>query len=175
MPTLRRFLVPFASLVVAASLGACDPGTTDHDAGTGSGDATITGEASLEVGTGEGVFSSFEDGATLELVSGCQGLQHVWIALRSWGLDPRGTIIDLAFVRDRDSMVVSQSFRVRVSMSPVAGTDHADVAGLTLVVPEADAALMEDLTLRAVVTDMRGVEVMSERPVRITWGEGGCL
>lgn len=174
MHHLRSLFAVATALLVALSLSACDPGGGTDDAGTGD-DATITGDPRLEVGTGEGIFSSFADGATLELVSGCQGLQHVWIALRSWGLDPRGTIIDLSFIRDSDGVVVSQTFRVRVSMSPVAGTDHADVAGLTLVVPDADMALMEALTLRAIVTDMRGVEVMSERPVRVTWGEGGCL
>ncbi|HJL20140.1 MAG TPA: hypothetical protein RMH99_31025 [Sandaracinaceae bacterium LLY-WYZ-13_1] len=162
--------LPFALL---ALLGlACDPVDPAPDGGTGGPDANV--DPSLELGTGEGFFQPFEDGDTLDLVSGCQGSQHVWIALRAEGIDPRGPIIDLELVRDSDGTVVSQAFTVRVSFDAVAGTPHADVYGLTLVVPEPDQAIGEDLTVRATVTDMNEVTVMDERPIRIDWGEGGC-
>ena len=132
-------------------------------------------EAMLEVGGGEGLFAPVMDGDTMSLVSGCQGSQHVWVALRAWGIERRGTIIDLELVRDRDELVVSQTFRVRISFQPVDGEDYMDLAGLTLIVEDPDLALEEDLTLRATVTDTNGVEVVDERSVHIAWDpEGGC-
>jgi hypothetical protein len=165
------FRASFLPLACFLLLAACDPGPTDPDGGLPL-DADV--DPALELGTGEGLFSSFEDGETLDLVSGCQGSQHVWVALRAWGIEPRGPIIQLSLVRDSDGAVVSQAFQVRVSLDPVPGTTYAEVYGLTLVVPEPDGALDEDLTLRATVTDMNEVTVMDERPVRIAWGEGGC-
>lgn len=76
------------------------------------GDADVRVEPRLALGTGEGRFNTFEDGQTLDLVSGCQGAQHVWVALRAWGIDRRGPIIDVELIRDSDGERVSQVFRV---------------------------------------------------------------
>lgn len=152
-------------LLAFALLAACDP----VDVGP---DANIA--PSLEVGTGDVAFTSFEDGDTLELVRGAQGAQHVWVALRASGIDPRGTILNLALTRDRDGAVVSQTFHVRVSLTPVEGERYAEVTGLTLVVPDPAQALLEDLTLRATVTEQEsagGRMATRERRVRVAWGE----
>jgi hypothetical protein len=153
---LRR-LTPWLLL---ACLG-CDP-------------APPPGEPQLEVGTGQDSFNSFVDGDTLALVSGCQGSQHVWTALRAWGIDPRGTILDLSVTRDRDEMIVSQTFVVRVSMTEVAGTDYAEVFGLTLALPEPDQVLNEALTVHATVTATDGTSLSSDRSIFVAWGTGGC-
>ncbi len=152
-------------------LTACGPAHADPDASV---DGSTT-EPRVEIGNGADTFVAFDDGDTLGLIHGCQGAQHIWIALRAWGLDPRGTILDLALTRDRDGLRVSQTFTVRVSLQPVAGTDYAEVTGLTLVVPEPDLAIGEDLTLSATVTAMDGRSATSERHIRTDWGEGGCL
>jgi len=142
----------------------------------GCGPGPVPGDPTLELGIGEGRFASFEDNQTLDLVRGCQGAQHVWTALRATGLDPRGTIIDLSMRRAADDVVVSQAFVVRVSLDPVGGEDGvAEVYGLQLVVPEPDQAIGQDLFMRATVTDRAGVEVFDERPMRVDWGDGGCL
>jgi hypothetical protein len=151
-------------LGLALALGGCDDGDPPPD------DA---GAPRLVVGVGEGAFQSFEDGDTLDLVSGCQGLQHVWVALRTAGIAPRGVIVDLSLTRDRDGEVVSQPFLVRVTFD--VGPDGMDEqVGLTLVVPDPEAAIGEDLTLRATVTDQDDVTLTAERPIRIAWGAGGC-
>ncbi|HBQ11301.1 MAG TPA: hypothetical protein DEF51_09040 [Myxococcales bacterium] len=137
------------------------------------GDADVRVEPRLALGTGEGRFNTFEDGQTLDLVSGCQGAQHVWVALRAWGIDRRGPIIDVELIRDSDGERVSQVFRVRVSFDDV-GQEYVDVFGLTLVVPEPDTSIGEDLTLRATVTDRNETVISDERPIRIEWGPGGC-
>jgi hypothetical protein len=152
------------TLICCALLGAC--GTP------GSPDAGVdAGEPRLEIGTGEGTFSSFEEGATLELFCGTQGAQHVWIALRAQGIDPRGTILDLSLFQDADpSAPVSQTFVNRVSLQPVPGEIYSEVYGLTVVVPEPDRAIGEDLTLRVRVTSMdESVVLTGERDVRVDW------
>lgn len=166
-----------SALMLFLLLGACDPkppgadgSTPEDDGGVGSTDARMA------VGTGRDGWEPFEDGQTLELVAGCQGAQHVWTSVRAWGIDPRGTILDLSLTRDSDGMVMSQTFHVRVSLQPVAGTDYAEVAGLTLIVPEPDIAIGEALTMRASVTTNDGsITLTDERPIRIEWGPSACL
>jgi hypothetical protein len=152
-------------LLAALLLSACDPIDVGPDAYV---------PPALEVGSGDVAFVEFEDGDTLDLVRGVQGLQHVWIALRVWGIEPRGTILNLALVRDRDETVVSQAFYVRVSLTPVEGELYSEVTGLTLVVPVPEEALEEELTLRASVTEAgEGGEVLTiERPIHVAWGPG---
>ncbi|MBX3268864.1 MAG: hypothetical protein KF729_01300 [Sandaracinaceae bacterium] len=132
-------------------------------------------EPQMALGVGEATFAEFADGDTLGLVSGCQGLQHVWTAVRAQGLDPRGTLVDLSLRRVEDGELVSQVFRVRISMQPVDGMPGVhELYGLTVIVPEPEEAIGRDLTLRATITDRAGVELTDERPVRIDWAAGGC-
>ncbi|MCZ7683954.1 MAG: hypothetical protein M5U28_36375 [Sandaracinaceae bacterium] len=165
-----------SALVLFALVTMCDPMPGDPDGSTSEPDAwTPSGDPSVELGTGRDSFEAFEDGDTLQLVAGCQGAQHIWTSVRAWGLDPRGTILDVSVTRDSDEMLVSQTFRVRVSLEPVAGTDYAQVSGLTVVVPEPDLAIGEALTMRLSVTDMEGRTATDERPIMLEWGESACL
>lgn len=166
----------FLLIVLAFALLGCDPAPPGDDAGPIETDAYVPMPMPvLEVGTGEGMFRSIAPGDTLALVSGCQGSQHVWVGARAWGIDRRGTILDLSLTRDRDGEVVSQAFHVRISLQAVPNEPYAEVTGLTLIVPEPTEALEEDLTLRITVTDANDVELSDERAVRIAWDEtGGC-
>ncbi len=137
-------------------------------------DGDIPSDAAISVGTGEGVFTAFEDNETLELVAGCQGAQHVWVSLRSWGLETRGTIIELELLRTRDSTVVSDPFVVRVSFLRVENEAYAEIIGMTLVVQEPDEALGEDLIISARVRDVQGRQVTLERPIQLEWGPPAC-
>ena len=128
-----------ALLILALGLAQCGP-NPDGDGGVRI-DANV--EPGLEIGQGFEIFVPVEPGATVDLVAGCQGSQHVWTALRAQGIDRRGTIVDLALIRDRDEEVVSQSFRVRVSMMEVPGETYVELTGLTLIVPTPDETLEE--------------------------------
>lgn len=152
------------SFIALSLLAACGPSHGDLDAGP----------PALELGTGEASFAPLEDGETLDLVRGCQGSQHVWVALRARGIERRGPVVDLSLTRDSDDWTVSQTFTVRVTFDESSEAPYVERHGLTLVVPEPDLALGEDLTLHATVTDRNGVTISDERPVRIEWGEGGC-
>jgi hypothetical protein len=155
-------------------LSGCDPAQPGGDAALP--DGSVSGEPRLEVGTGEQQFEPFEDGDTVPLILGSQGAQHVAVSVRVFGLDPRGTILDLRLTRDRDGMTVSQTFMVRVSLEPVAGSPGlAEAWGLTLVVPEPDQAIGEALTLRVRVTermDAGGRVLEVERHLFTDWASG---
>lgn len=157
-------------LLALLLLLGCDPGNPPVE------DASVPVlDPMLELGVGEGRFATFEDGQTLDLVSGCQGLQHVWIAMRGQGIDPRGTLVDLSLRRASDDVMVSQVFRVRISMQPVDGMPGVyELYGLTMIVPTPDDAIGQDLVVSATVTDRADVVLMDERPIRIDWGAGGC-
>lgn len=163
------------ALFLSFLLFGCDGVAPSPDAGPPEIDAGRFDPA-LEVGIGERSFASFEEGDTLLLVCGGQGLQHVWIALRAWGIDPRGTIHDLSLRRDIDGEVVSQTFHVRVSMQPVEGQPYFELYGLTLVVPEPDRAIGEDLTLRVTTEPTDGSLLEVERDIDVQWETPeGCI
>ena len=145
--------------------GAC--GTSD--AGSGPGGDGGAASATVELGTGQDDFVPFEDGETLALHRGTQGLQHVFVSLRTRGLEPRGVLIDLGLTRDRDGARVSVPFEVRLSVSPVDGEDYAKLAGLIVVVEFPEEALDEELTLEARLTDGRDRVATASRPVQVDW------
>jgi len=156
---------PLFALLVLLS---CDPILPPGDGGP-------PVEPSLTLGTGEGRYRNFEDGEVLDIVSGCQGSQHIWIALRAEGLDARGTIIDVSIRRASDDVVVSQTFRLRLSLQPVPGNlGLHEVYGLTLIIPEPEEAIGEELIVSAIVTDRGGTEVTDERTIGAAMGAGGC-
>ncbi len=160
-------------LLALLLLLSCDPVGPDDGGTSDDGGPSVT--PSLSIGNGEGMFRDFADGETLDIVSGCQGSQHIWIALQAQGLDPRGTIIDVSIRRASDDVVVSQTFRLRLSFQPVAGREGLfQVYGLTIVIPEPDEAVGQDLIVSATVTDRDGVEVTDERPIRADVSGAGC-
>lgn len=166
---MRHSLLALLFMALTAALG-CDPGTADPDGGMV--DANV--EPRLTLGAGEGRFSEFADNDTLPLVSGCQGSQHVWVALRAEGIERTGTIIELELIRTRDMTPVSQTFRVRISFRDV-GASFVELTGLTLIVEDPDEALGEELLMRATITDRNDVELTDERPIRIEFDpDGGC-
>ncbi|HEY8426921.1 MAG TPA: hypothetical protein VIL20_01045 [Sandaracinaceae bacterium] len=189
-----RTLWPLVALATPWIGGACAPppdGSGDATAGDAAPrDAAVecdparwdpaswvpSGEPRVELGTGRDRFESFEDGATLGLVSGCQGAQHIWTSVRARGLDPQSPLLEVAVRRDSDGLLMSQVFRVRVSLEPVACTDYAEVVGLTVVIPEPDLAIGEDLTMRVAITDREERTASVVRPIRTEWAtEGHCF
>lgn len=160
---------PAAGVLLLGVLLAAACGTSGSGSDVDAGAPADAAAADLEIGTGRGEFVPFEDGETLSLIPGSQGLQHVFVSLRSRGVGPRGVLIELGLVRDRDGARVSVPFEVRLSLSPVEGEGYAELWGLILVVEFPEEALGEELTLEARVTDGSGVEAAASRPVRVDW------
>jgi hypothetical protein len=129
-------------------------------------------DGELELGEGEDTLRPIEDGDTLLLARGCQGSQHVWIALRARRLDPRGVFIRLGLVRAADEVPVSVEFYVRLSFEPTG--DALELRGLTLQVEVPADAIGQDLVLRGELVDRAGHGARAERRVQIAWGPEVC-
>jgi hypothetical protein len=160
--------------VATLAVGCGPPTLTD----TGPSDApqppdgSVLWDGELELGEGESAFRPIGDGDVLAVARGCQGSQHVWIALRARRLDPRGMIIRLALTRMSDGTDVSLEFFVRLSFEAVA--DYSELLALTLQIPLPDDALMQDLRLSGEVVDRMGHGARAERRVQIAWGTEVC-
>lgn len=139
-------------------------------------DASVTdaGPLALELGTGEHAFTAIADGDTLLLARGCQGLQHVWIALRATGIAPRGVGVHLELTRDSDGGLVSAPFDTAITFTPDATGAFVELTGLMLVIPTPDAGLVQPLVLRGIVTDRAGRTTGAMRSVTLAWGTGVC-
>lgn len=161
-PALRRLAL---ALAILASYGA---GCGDDDPPP----PTDAGTPTLEIGTGEADFTPVVDGGTVEMHVGCQGLQHVWVALRTRALSPTRNIVEIQAVRLRDGFVTSMPFTARLSF--VASGDSASLAGLPMVIEDPSAVLGEEIEIRSTVRDMSGAYAMATKRVMIVWGTPIC-
>lgn len=158
MRATMRALV--SAIALGTSLASCAEGPAAFV-----GDA---GPPTLEVGTDDGSgFVPVADGDTLLLAMGCQGLQHVTLALRTSGIDPRASLVELRLSRE-DGTEVSAPFRVRIAFQPIDGVAWVEVA---LVVPE--PVLDEELSFFASVSDGVATEEV-EASVTLAWGTVRC-
>lgn len=155
------------SLVIALLSLGCSPGVEPVDAGPGD-----AGPLTFEVGEGRDTFTPIEDGRTLLLARGCQGLQHVWITLRATGVDPRGVHVRLSLRRASDGVDVASEFSVRLTFAERDG--FVELGALQLVVPDPAVGLDQELVLAAEITDRDGRTASLSRPVRIVWGTEVC-
>ena len=137
------------------------------------GDAPVTENGELALGTGEFAFAPVVEGETLLLARGCQGSQHVWIALRAdSALNPRGMTVELELVRTSDGLRRSLEFLVRLSFEETAMGNM--LLGITLQVPEPEVTIGEALTLVATITDASGRAATASRRVQLAWGTETC-
>lgn len=166
---------PLLGGAVAALVVGCGP-TGGADAGPSDApqppDGSVLWDGDLELGEGEEAFRPITDGDTLLIARGCQGSQHVWVALRARRLDPRGMIIRLRLARPSDDTDVALEFYVRLSFEAMG--DYSELLALTLQVPLPDDALMQDLRLSGEVIDRMGHGARAERTVQIAWGTEVC-
>lgn len=142
------------------------------------GGSTSFGEATphprVEVGTGR-EFIALQDGATLELVRGGQGSQHVFVSLRAWELAPLTALVELSLTRTGDGQVVSVPYKVRLPFE--AGTGEgapATVDGILLAVPDPVLALGQELRLTATLQDASGERATDARTVTLEWCTDAC-
>lgn len=143
------------------------------DAGRDVGDAPLVEDGALELGTGEFTFTPILEGQTLLLARGCQGSQHVWVALRaSRDFNPRGMNVQLELLRTSDGLRRSLEFLVRLSFEETAMGQL--LTGITLQVPEPEVTIGESLRLVATITDASGRAARASRNVQVVWGTETC-
>ena len=123
----------------------------------------------FEVGTGP-MFTALQEGDTVELHSGFQGGQHVFVSLRAWELATLKSRVELSLERTSDGDRVSSSYEVdlRFSPSPQPG-EPAQLEGLLLVVPDASAAVGQEVRLSASFESDTGEHGSDSRTVVIQW------
>src|SRR5690606_5106894 len=161
----RRWRLWLAWLAVSA-LG-CAPTTPPSPDGGAS-------QARLGLGSGGyGLFEPIEEGDTLLLARGCQGSQHLWIALRIYQLDPNRDLVEMSLRRvDDGRSVTPDPFNLRVRFMDVNGVSQ--ISGLQLPIPDPSLALDTDLDLRIRVTDEAGASAEDSRRIRAAWGDENC-
>ncbi len=171
--TLLRLAHSGAIAVLAVVAGiACTPPPDGIDAGA---DDAAPLRGTLGLGEGERVYREIEDGDVLLIAQGCQGSQHVWLTLQaSAEMDPRGMVVQLSLARARDEMLVSAQFRLRLSFTPDVGGSFSQLTGLTLQIEDPSIAIGEDLILHGRIEDRDGTEALTDRHVRVMWGDEVC-
>lgn len=129
----------------------------------------------LEVGTGQQEFTPLADGDTLLIHRGCQGSQHTYVSLRSWGLPSDPVIVELALTRTEDGTKVSSKFRVRYLFAQSASEELPDtLPGLLLPIPDPSAAVGRSVRLTASVELDSGATVTDARTGTLQWGDPAC-
>ncbi len=154
-------------------LAACGD---DDEPATDASSEDAAGGGRFDLGEGaRGDFRAIENGDTLTLVRGCQGLQHVWIAMRAYELDTSPALVQVLLTRNRDGEAVSTPLQVRITFQDSEVAD-SELTGLALVVPDPALGLGEELTLNARLseTNAGGAIVTETRSVRLQWGTEVC-
>lgn len=124
----------------------------------------------IEVGTGR-QFTALGPGATLELVRGSQGSQHVFVSLRAWELTPLTARVTLSLERAEDGLRVSSPHEVRLPFEAATTPDApAELEGLLLVVPDPAPALGREVRLTASIETESGERATDARSATLQWG-----
>jgi hypothetical protein len=155
-------------VTLALALGAlatgCGPPDPGHDAGP---------EARLELGTGDlGEFEAVNPGDAIELVPGCQGLQHVAVAVRVFDMNPVPAIVRAGLYRAGDGELVSINLEVRIRFEDHSEDGYHQTSGLNLVVREPELVLGGDILYRVRVIDADRRVAEGEAAVTVEWGIG---
>ena len=139
------------SALVALGLGlaGCPGPDPDPYPDPGPGPDPVGEPLRFEVGTGRR-FTPIEDGGTLELTSGGQGSQHVFVSMRAWNLNDMKARVEMSLERTSDGVRVSAPYAVdlRFTQATTEG-DPALLEGLLLVVPSVSEALGREVRLKA--------------------------
>jgi hypothetical protein len=139
-----RVLLP-VSMVLLLALGGCP---TDPP--------TPPGEEFLEVGSGEWRFEPIEDGAEVDLVHGSQGGWHVWISMRTEGLDPAR--VEMELVTEVEGMPETRErSNVRLDFQPI--QDEPGMfrfVGWPAILSRPGCAAHERLSVSVTLTDSEG-------------------
>lgn len=125
------------------------------------------GDASLSLGTGSWRYEPLEDGQTVELVRGAQGGWHVWLSVRTQGVDDRQVV--RARVQPADESRPPTVDDMRVSLDPPNDDGSRDLIGYPLVIEEPSCLVGEMIRIE-VETEVGGATVRTDRYVRVDGG-----
>ena len=143
-------------------------------AGLDERDEQNSSEASFDVivGTGRDTHVPIDEGDTVYLELGHQGLQHVLVSLRLIGLEQARYVVDFTLIRD-DGVSVSEPSRVRLPFSALPDGSGVELLGYTLVVADPALGVGHDAVLRVAVDGPDGEVATDERRVHVEWAPEG--
>ncbi len=172
---MRRALAPLALVWLAAG---CAGLPADGDgAGEDGGpmvldDAGVPAPFEVEIGTGRETFKTLNDGDTLYLERGFQGLQHVLVSVRAPELEEARYLVDFSLTRTRDDEVVSEPSVVRLPFEASSGAG-VQITGYQLVIRDPDEAVGEEAVVRMVLENDNDEHSADARTVNVAWAPDG--
>ena len=155
--------------VLSLLLTACGGDPAALDGAVPMGDAGPLPTAILDLGTGIDAFAAVMDTDLVALSRGNQGLQHVWVCLRTHDLRAASPDIHLSLARPTDGVVVSDPYNARLPFAE-RGT-YKERVGMRLVVSYPLRVVDQDLVLRATVDGRNGQTANAEALVHVLWEE----
>jgi len=135
----------------------------------GCADAPPVEDAALELGTGSWRFEPLEDGQEVELVRGAQGGWHVWISVRTRGVEDDRPPVRLT-VGPADGSRPPDEVEVALPFDPPRDDGWRQLVGYTGVVNEPACLVGELVRFTVRVTTADGEELTAERDVRVAGG-----
>ncbi|MEW5852737.1 MAG: DUF2330 domain-containing protein [Myxococcota bacterium] len=115
-----------------------------------SGCGTETPAPTVEIGTGESRYESLSDGQDVELVRGAQGGYHMWMSLRSQGLDPEKVWLDVETRVNGDKSTSSTVTRL------TSQDDNDVLVGWPLIIAEPERVDGQLMEVHVTLTDEQG-------------------
>ncbi|MBN1205297.1 MAG: hypothetical protein JXB05_10265 [Myxococcaceae bacterium] len=166
---MSRFLARVAwragLLALGLCLAACGEDVPDEPPGP---------PARLAVGTGL-TFTALEEGATLELIQGCQGSQHAFVSLQAWELTSLTARVELSLERTSNGDKVSNDYKVLLDFEePLSAGEPALLEGLLLVVPDPNRAVGQEVRLKASILSESNQRATDLRTATLQWGTPTC-
>jgi hypothetical protein len=125
----------------------------------------------FEVGTGLS-FTPIEEGSTLELNSGGQGSQHVFVSLRVWELTSVKAKVKMSLERVSDGERLSAPYSVNLRFDQALREgEPAKLEGLLLVVDDPFEAVDREVRLNASFESDDGEHGSDSRTGTLHWAE----
>lgn len=124
-----------------------------------------SGEAALEVGTGETHFEPLDDYQRVPLVAGPQGGHHVWLSLRAQGLAAGPALLDVDAVPLDATEPPPRREPVRAHLRPASDGEAVELVGWPAQLARPECLVDTPLSVRVTLTDERGRSATDERIV----------
>lgn len=146
-----------SALFVAVLLGGC-------------ASEVVPEEASLELGTGTWRFEPVADGDAVPLIRGAQGGWHVWVAVRTNGMERDRGSLSIA-LSPADESRPPRETTLGVTLDPPDAEGRRVYLGWPAILDDPSCAVGELLRIEATFTDATGRRVTVERDVMVTGGD----
>lgn len=126
--------------------------------------------AALEIGTGTWRFEPLEDGDEIPMVHGAQGGWHLWVAVRTNGMEARIGRLEIE-LQPADESAPAQSTAIGISLDPPDAEGRMSYLGWPAILPNPSCAAGTMQRIRATFTTSSGERASSERYVIAAPGE----